>query len=303
MEAATAAARGWAAERADDPGRSPRPRAARAPCALCGREARGFGYVHQLLWGRYPHHRFCSMRCLDCGSGHAARNNGMIDKTDMEMRAIKARPPAPRRGADRARADGAVLRPQRRRDRPHHRGLRRRVPGGHAAPGAASAIRFDDADSILRSTPMIDLNHGSGPICPRPASGGNVRRRINATIDARAGRRATASQQPRDYLGGSRIGEPCARKLVYEVTHTAEGPRRRLRGPDPAGLRRRPAFEALSIRWLRERRLRPARPARRRRAVRLRDRRRPASRPHRRRDRRRTRRSASPGRRCWSTRR
>ena len=26
-------------------------------------------------------------------------------------------------------------------------------------------------------------------------------------------------QRPRDYLGGSRIGEPCARKLVYELTN------------------------------------------------------------------------------------
>ena len=87
MEAATAAARrgrGVAASgvRAPDLAR-------REPCALCGREARGFGYVHKLLWGRYPHHRFCSKGCLDCGSGHAARNKGMIDKTDMEMLAIR----------------------------------------------------------------------------------------------------------------------------------------------------------------------------------------------------------------------
>jgi hypothetical protein len=63
--------------------------ARRAPCALCGREARGFGYVHKLLWGRYSHHRFCSKPCLDVGSGHAARNKGMIDKTDMETLAIR----------------------------------------------------------------------------------------------------------------------------------------------------------------------------------------------------------------------
>jgi hypothetical protein len=70
--------------------RRPDPDLARqVPCALCGREARGFGYVHKLLWGRYPHHRFCSKGCLDCGSGHAARNKGMIDKTDMETRAIR----------------------------------------------------------------------------------------------------------------------------------------------------------------------------------------------------------------------
>jgi hypothetical protein len=74
------------------PRRSPGPDpdlARRVPCALCGREARGFGYTHKLLRGRYPHHRFCSKGCLDCGSGHAARNKGLIDKTDMEVRAIQ----------------------------------------------------------------------------------------------------------------------------------------------------------------------------------------------------------------------
>ena len=58
-------------------------------CALCGRQARGFGYVHQLRWETFPHHRFCSLRCLDAGSASAMRNNGMIDKTDMEQRAIR----------------------------------------------------------------------------------------------------------------------------------------------------------------------------------------------------------------------
>jgi hypothetical protein len=33
--------------------------------------------------------RFCSMRCLDAGALLAKRNNGMIDKTAMEQRAIK----------------------------------------------------------------------------------------------------------------------------------------------------------------------------------------------------------------------
>ena len=59
------------------------------PCVLCGREDRGFGYVHQLRPDRYPGYRFCSMRCLDAGSALAKRNNGMIDKTDMEQRAIR----------------------------------------------------------------------------------------------------------------------------------------------------------------------------------------------------------------------
>ena len=62
--------------------------ARRVPCAVCGREARGFGYCHQLQWDRNPHHRFCSMACLTAGSTIAQRNFGMIDKTDMETRAI-----------------------------------------------------------------------------------------------------------------------------------------------------------------------------------------------------------------------
>jgi hypothetical protein len=36
-----------------------------------------------------PHHRFCSMACLMAGSANAKRNHGMIDKTDMETRAIR----------------------------------------------------------------------------------------------------------------------------------------------------------------------------------------------------------------------
>ena len=62
--------------------------ARRMPCALCGRQARGFGYCHQLRWDRHPYHRFCSMACLMAGSAIAQRNFGMIDKTDMETRAI-----------------------------------------------------------------------------------------------------------------------------------------------------------------------------------------------------------------------
>ena len=59
------------------------------PCALCGREGRGFGYCHHLRFDRFPFHRFCSMRCLDAGAALATRNLGMIDKTDMERRAIR----------------------------------------------------------------------------------------------------------------------------------------------------------------------------------------------------------------------
>jgi hypothetical protein len=58
-------------------------------CAVCSREAGGFYYTHQLRADRYPTYAFCSMRCLKAGAVIAKRNRGMIDKTDMETRAIK----------------------------------------------------------------------------------------------------------------------------------------------------------------------------------------------------------------------
>src|ERR671919_1416989 len=59
------------------------------PCAICRREARGFGYVHQLRADQYPTYQFCSLRCLDAGAAIAGRHGGVIDKTDMEQQAIK----------------------------------------------------------------------------------------------------------------------------------------------------------------------------------------------------------------------
>ena len=56
---------------------------------MCGREAKGFGYVHRLRHDEYPFHRFCSMRCQQAGAEIARRHNGMIDKTARETRAIK----------------------------------------------------------------------------------------------------------------------------------------------------------------------------------------------------------------------
>ena len=59
-----------------------------APCAA-GRRPWLRLHPHQLSFDRYPSYRFCSMRCLDAGSAMAGRNNGMIDKTDMEQQAIR----------------------------------------------------------------------------------------------------------------------------------------------------------------------------------------------------------------------
>ena len=100
---------------------------------------------------------------------------------------------------------------------------------------------------------LLDLNHQSGLIYGRPpdmVADFHVTARINAHIDTALVTR-NQRQRPRDYLGGSRVGEECARKLVYEVTHTAKDP-----GSDFDGriLRIFDAghqFEELSIRWLR----------------------------------------------------
>ncbi|MGE0424952.1 MAG: hypothetical protein AB7O88_22025 [Reyranellaceae bacterium] len=97
---------------------------------------------------------------------------------------------------------------------------------------------------------LIDLNHGSGFVYGVDAYAEPPGARINALIDAALVARYRR-QLPRDYLGGSRIGEPCARKLVYEIAHT---PKDEGRDFDGALLRIFDAghqFEALSIRWLR----------------------------------------------------
>ena len=96
---------------------------------------------------------------------------------------------------------------------------------------------------------MIDLNHGSQAVYGSP-SALPVGDRINALIDAALIDR-NRRQAPRDYLGGSRIGEPCARKLAYEYAHADVDIGK---GFDGRTLRIFDAghqFETLSIRWLR----------------------------------------------------
>ncbi len=97
---------------------------------------------------------------------------------------------------------------------------------------------------------MLDLNHGSGPICPRPATAATSDA-VNAHIDAALVAR-NRSQRPRGYLGGSRVGEPCERKLVYEVTRAPKDPGADFEGPILRIFDAGHVFETLSIRWLRE---------------------------------------------------
>lgn len=102
---------------------------------------------------------------------------------------------------------------------------------------------------------MLDLNHGSGAVYGRgdapPGDAAETTARVNALVDAALVAR-NRRQRPRDYLGGSRVGEPCARKLVYEVAHAPKDPGRDFDGGILRVFDAGHQFEALSIRWLRE---------------------------------------------------
>jgi len=58
-------------------------------CAVCARDARGFGFCLRLQWSLLPSYKFCSRRCQDIGADLAQRNQGMIDKTAREAKAIR----------------------------------------------------------------------------------------------------------------------------------------------------------------------------------------------------------------------
>ena len=98
---------------------------------------------------------------------------------------------------------------------------------------------------------MLDLNHKSGFVYGRHASDPEpLGARINGRIDAAlVAERDT--QSPRDYLGASRIGEPCARRLVYEFTKTPVDPGKDFEGRTLRIFEAGHVFEDLAIRWLR----------------------------------------------------
>ena len=98
---------------------------------------------------------------------------------------------------------------------------------------------------------MLDLNHNSGFVygC-EPGQTQPLGARINACIDE-ALVTERAHQRPRDYLGASRIGEPCARRLVYEFTKTPADPGKDFEGRTLRIFEAGHVFEDLAIRWLR----------------------------------------------------
>ena len=96
----------------------------------------------------------------------------------------------------------------------------------------------------------IDLNTGSGFVYGRASAAPPVGESIDALVNA-ALEAERESMPARDYLGASRIGEPCVRRLCYELMQVpvddgADFSGRMLRVFE-AGHR----FEEMTIRWLR----------------------------------------------------
>jgi len=99
---------------------------------------------------------------------------------------------------------------------------------------------------------LVDFNHGSGFAYGRDVSDPEpLGARINSRIDA-ALVTEREGQRPRNYLGASRIGEPCTRRLVYEVNHTPPDPGRDFEGRALRIFAAGHVFEDLAIRWLRQ---------------------------------------------------
>ena len=96
---------------------------------------------------------------------------------------------------------------------------------------------------------LVDLNSGSGFVYGAPSAVCDAGVRINALIDA-ALEAEHRSKPPRDYLGGSRIGEPCARRLAYEVTLTPVDDGKDFDGRLLRIFDAGHQFEDLTIRWL-----------------------------------------------------
>jgi hypothetical protein len=97
---------------------------------------------------------------------------------------------------------------------------------------------------------MIDLNSGSGCVYGPENASCATTGFVNALID-RALESERLARGQRDYLGASRIGEPCGRRLCFEVSGTpvdegAEHSGRALRIFDAGHV-----LEDLSIKWLR----------------------------------------------------
>ena len=95
---------------------------------------------------------------------------------------------------------------------------------------------------------LIDLNHNSGA---RYETETSLSAAVNAHIDEALLTRQRL-QARRDYLGASRIGEPCARRLAYEYAHTPEDPDKAFSGQTLRIFAAGHTFEDLTIVWMRD---------------------------------------------------
>jgi hypothetical protein len=96
---------------------------------------------------------------------------------------------------------------------------------------------------------VIDLNAGSGFVYGRAALA-DPAMRLNALI-ASALVAADRVKPPRDYLGASRIAEPCARRLAYEITGTPKDDGRDFEGRTLRIFEVGHQLEDLCVGWLR----------------------------------------------------
>jgi hypothetical protein len=97
---------------------------------------------------------------------------------------------------------------------------------------------------------MIDLNHGSGFVYGREDAGPSLADRLDAALEpALAAERDAAPR--RDYLGASRIGEPCLRRLCFEYGGTPVDSGAAFDGRILRVFEAGHRFEDMTIRWLR----------------------------------------------------
>lgn len=212
-------------------------------CRICGRSARGLFFAHLLRPDLYPTYAFCSCRCQNAGAAIAKRNSGMIDKTDIETKALKE---TRRPFAEVIAELGLMPAFEGRSAGEIDRIIEACVDGFRDAMGRL-ALNDEIRSEIM---PMLDLNHGAGFVYGRENPGAALASQLDGHLETALTAERDASPR-RDYLGASRIGEPCQRRLCFEYGGTpvdsgSEFDGRILRVFE-AGHR----FEDMTIRWLR----------------------------------------------------
>lgn len=96
----------------------------------------------------------------------------------------------------------------------------------------------------------VDLNHQSSFVYGRAAAPPPIGERIDALVNnALLAERDNAP--PRDYLGASRIGEPCTRRLCYELMQVSVDSGANFSGRMLRVFEAGHRFEEMTIRWLR----------------------------------------------------